>query len=527
MADLFEKKNRHLIPNWRSFENTAKLGELNGSKSIKLDSNFRPDISDLIEDWKEYKSIGIAGDILGVALVCNQENNGTVREISNFVLQNKQLASKAIINAAENILKPKNEAIELSIDTNLPDSFDDKSNLFEIHLKIHNLKKKLINNSYNPINWVEIARYYSILGQEKKAERAIKNALFLAPENRFVLRSVARFFVHIGDIELAHDIIRKSELTKHDPWLLATEIALATLRERNSRFAKSGLQIVESNTFHPFNTTELAGSLATLELKNSNIKKSKKLFEKSLINPNDNSLAQAEWASQEEKNLTPINPQQFNLINSFEANARDLSEQKKWQESIDFSKKWFFDLPFSKMSVLFGYQIASNKLKDRNQAVEVAKLGLLSHPNDPLLLNNIIYSLSLQNKFDEAEKYLRDVKKEDINSRNNHGICLTATRGLYLFRKGYHDIGRQLYLESMKMAKEEGKTYLNSLALINYVREEILVGSEDISEIIPNLYNIVKQNEGENIAEDAKEVIELYNKGKLKGDKTKSEKESK
>ena len=142
MANLFEKKDRHLIPNWRSFENTAKLGELNGSKSIKLDSTFRPDISDLIEDWQESQSIGVAGDILGTALVCNQENNKTIREISNFVLQNKKIASSAIINAAENVLRSKNEAIELSLDINTPDAFNDKSNLLEIYFKINNLKRK-------------------------------------------------------------------------------------------------------------------------------------------------------------------------------------------------------------------------------------------------------------------------------------------------------------------------------------------------------------------------------------------------
>ncbi|OXG06183.1 hypothetical protein BC749_102157 [Flavobacterium araucananum] len=107
MADFFEKKDRHLIPNWRSFDNTAKLGELNGSKSIKLDSSFKPDISDLLDGWNDSQSIGIAGDILGVALVCNQSDNQTVKNISKFVLQNQEIASKAIIEAANNILKPK------------------------------------------------------------------------------------------------------------------------------------------------------------------------------------------------------------------------------------------------------------------------------------------------------------------------------------------------------------------------------------------------------------------------------------
>lgn len=168
MANLFEKKDRHIIPNWRSFENTAKLGELNGSRSLDLDSSFRPDISDLLEDWEDAKSIGIAGDILGVALVCNQENNSTIREISNFVLQNKDFATEAIISAAECILKPKSTVIELNFDINSPGIIDDKSSLIEIHVKIQSLKRKLIDNPNNPISWVEIARYYSILGQEKK-----------------------------------------------------------------------------------------------------------------------------------------------------------------------------------------------------------------------------------------------------------------------------------------------------------------------------------------------------------------------
>ena len=150
------------------------------------------------------------------------------------------------------------------------------------------------------------AVFYTIIGQEEKAKRAIKNALFLAPENRFVLRSMARFFVHLGEegIAFAHDTIKRSQITKHDPWIIATEISLATLRQRSSTLAKSGLQLVESGLFHPFNISELASSLATLELKNGKIKNSKKLFINSLTSPNDNSLAQAEWASQEAKRTT-------------------------------------------------------------------------------------------------------------------------------------------------------------------------------------------------------------------------------
>ena len=164
------------------------------------------------------------------------------------------------------------------------------------------------------------------------------------------------------------------------------------------------------------------------------------------------------------------------------------------------------------MPVLFGSEIASRKLKNHNQAVELAKLGLLSHPNDPQLLNNIAYYLCLQDKIEDAGDYLEKVRKEDLSGKNIHGICLTAIRGLYFFRKGFHEKGRQLYLESIQMAQDKGDVYLNALAFVNYVREEILVGTEDISELIPSLDKIAKYYEGKDISNDAKEVMEQYNK---------------
>lgn len=509
MANFFENKDRNIIPTWRSFENTAKLGELNGSKSIKLDSSFKPDISDLLDDWIENQTIALAGDIIGVALVCNQETNHKVQEIAKFVLSNKDNSSKAIFNAALTILKPKKEEIQLNQDISQSD-FGSQANLVEIYLKINKLKKSLINNPYNAIYWVELARFYSIIGQDSKALKAVRNALYLSPDNRFILRSCARFFIHIGSFDIAHDIVRKSPLTRHDPWLLATEIGLATLRERNSIFTKHGLEVVNSNSFHPFNISELASSIATVELQ-SNLNKSRKLFEKSLVNPNDNSLAQAEWASQKERKLINVNPEEYKLVNSFEASAREFFDRSEWQHSIDSSREWFFDQPFSKLAVLYGNEVASRKLRDEAQAIEIAKLGLLSHPNDAHLINNIIYGLCILNKTDEAEKYFNLIKKDD--EKESTEICLTATRGLWFFRKGLHDLGRKFYLEAINMAKEINSKYYTSVAYINYLREEMLIG-EDIADAIPQLEQIMKNTDNDDVRSDAEEVLKLYLKNK-------------
>lgn len=515
MAHLFEKKDRHVIPNWRSFDNTAKLGELNGSKGIELVSTFKPDISDLLDDWSEIdnQTIGVAGDILGVALVSNQKTDPKIIEIAKFVLQNEKVSPKALSSAAKEILKPSQDKI-INLDFNTIELFQDPTSLIIIYKKINDLKNKLRDNPQNSITWIEIGRYYAIIGQSQKAERAIKNALFLAPENRFILRNMARFFVHLGDggISFAHDILRKSKLVNSDPWLLSTEISLATLRGRNSKFIKQGLQVIESDSFHPFNITELASALATVELKNDSLKKSRKLFEKSLRKPNDNSLAQAEWASQEQNNLFSLDSSKLNLANSFEAKARDYAEKENWKEAIEYSKKWFLDLPFSKGSILFGNNIALNKLKNHDIAIEIGKLGLLSHPHDPHLLNNIIYSLCLNNNIDEAELLFQRVEKSDLTSKGIHNICLLATYGLLNYRKGNPEHARALYLEAMELAKTTGhKSYITK-ALVNMTREEILLGQQDMSDVIPKLKDILKKTDDRDLEKDIKEVLDLYNK---------------
>lgn len=509
MANIFENKDRHVIPNWRSFDNTAKLGELNGSKTIQLDSSFKPDISDLIEDWQENKNLGVAGDILGVAIVCNQQDDSIVKEVSKFVLNQKEGVTPALIKAANSINQKKKEEIDFPFEISNIQTFAFRENLDVLFQKIKWHKQRLIQNPNNPIAWVELSRLYSINGQEAQAERAMKNALFLAPENRFVLRNMSRFFVHIGDIDFAHDNIKKSIITHHDPWVMATEIALADLRGRGSIFAKKGMQLVESNSFHPFNITELASSIGTLELSNSRLKKSKKLFEKSLIHPNDNSLAQAEWVSQEESGIMNIDPTKFNVINSFEALARDAKENKNWGKAIEFSKNWFLDLPFSKGGILFGSEIATNKLKDHSKAVEIAKLGLISHPNDHQLLNNIVYSLCLDNKVEEAEKYFNKIRINHLDDSDINKVCITATHGLLHFRKGQPELGREYYIEAMQLAKEFNNSYLGSLAFVNYSREEILRNEEDTTPIVSKLLEIKKNTTNEDVSTLVDEVIDL------------------
>jgi tetratricopeptide (TPR) repeat protein len=506
MANIFEKKDRHVIPNWRSFENTVKLRELNGSHSLDIDISFKPDISDILDDWNYANNIGVAGDIIGTAIICNQQDNLIVREVAEFVRNNEQ-STPAMVKAANSILFSQVSVDNLSFEI----ANTNEAALQYLRSKIHAYKQKLRNNPSNPIAWVEISRLYSINGQEKQAEKAMKNALFLAPENRFVLRTMARFFIHLGDIDFAHENLRKKNITKHDPWLMATEIATADLRGRHSALAQKGIQIITSDSFHPFNISELSSAIATIEMSFGNSKKSRTFFHKSLISPNDNSLAQAEWASQEDSSLfNGIDPITLNnTVGSFEALALDYAEHAQWQKAIDYSKQWFLDLPFSKRSVLFGNHIAITKLKDQKQAIEIAQMGLLSHPNDPQLLNNIAYSFCLDNNIYEAEKYLNMVRSSDIYESDSENICLTATKGLLSFRKNDFVDGREKYMKAIELAKNADDEYLVSLAFVNLAREEIRINSVDSNEYLLGLKEIKERSPHKDLRDMAEDIYRL------------------
>ena len=52
MANLFEHKDRRVVPNWRSFGKTTRLGELNSFQMEKSNDTEETSIVDYVIDWK-------------------------------------------------------------------------------------------------------------------------------------------------------------------------------------------------------------------------------------------------------------------------------------------------------------------------------------------------------------------------------------------------------------------------------------------------------------------------------------------
>lgn len=518
MANLFEHKDRRVVPNWRSFGKSTVLGELNSFKINKHIPDIETSIDDYIIDWQINKTVIHAADLLSAAIVNNKKEGVQVKDAANFILTNKNRASISQISLASQIL---NKTIEKDLSSRFIEiNLDKLPTLISpgpVREKIRVTKESINIFPYNPILYVELSRSYSIIGQQKNSIKAMQIALHLAPNNRFVLRSATRLFAHFNNadneyLEYIHNILRKSPMTSIDPWLTSAEISIATIRDRTSKFIKKGIELVNSNNISPFNFTELASSIGTVELLYGGTKKSREFFNKALISPNDNSLAQIEWASTKDNHLD-INPSLFDVKMNFEALALDNFHNNQYDLALDNAAKWFIDMPFSKRPIMFGSNLSATILKDQAKSISFLNAGLISHPNDPQLINNLAYSLALDNRpkeaFDELNK-IRNVSDYDETT----SICLTATKGLAYFRSGFADIGRKLYIEAIEKTNHIKNQELNWIAILNYAREEILIGSDYIVPVMDVVSKIPVESKEIEIKVLRKDVIELYEKHK-------------
>lgn len=68
---------------------------------------------------------------------------------------------------------------------------------------IRRLRALLRSRPDSALALLDMAQLQSAMGKSKAAERSIQTALSLAPNNRTVIRTAARYWVHAGNAELA------------------------------------------------------------------------------------------------------------------------------------------------------------------------------------------------------------------------------------------------------------------------------------------------------------------------------------
>jgi tetratricopeptide (TPR) repeat protein len=338
---------------------------------------------------------------------------------------------------------------------------------------------------------VDLARHYVTLGQTEKAEQAILRALQTHPDNRFILRAAARFFAHTGDFDRARYYLHRSPRTKIDPWLIATDIAVADAAGKTSRVATIGRALLKQGNLHPSQLTEVASALATLELDSGKTRQARQLFEQSLSAPNDNAIAQAEWATSKLGALQ-IDVKLLASPLSYEARALDAFSNAEWKNVMHETKEWLDDEPFSSRPVLLGSFVAAVALDQHNESARIVRQGLRANPNHFGLRNNLVFALACAGHLDEAQAEFLDISMQD--AAQHERIALIATSGLIEFRLGRAEAGRVAYEKALALARaSKDQDRITSLFAF-WAREEVLSKTDSAPKILSQATEAIRRN---------------------------------
>jgi len=466
MAGLSEDPDRQVIPRWRSFKSTLDHGELS-SLSLPIDPHdWRGALDELSKDWSHHKGISTAADLLSAAFVSGRESDAA--DAARFLLTQNGVPFGARTIAAICLQKLGErgplitEALSQVDPAESPVSHSAHERQFQI--EIHTAREQLSNYPRNAALWSNLSRLYASVGSLKKAKGAMRVALGLAPENRFILRAAARLMLHHREVRQAHLLLASAKTLKHDPWVLSAEIATAGVLGRTSKNIKLARKMLETGRFNPIHVSELASALGTLEAAAGNRKASRLLISQSLQSPSENAVAQAAWLARNAGILTSTGVE---VSLSAEATAWQSFRVANWSRSIQGTRDWWADQPFSSRPAIHGSHIASTVLEDYDQAIEFAQFALLSNPGDVCLYNNLAFALAQQGNVMRAAKELSRIDRTSVSAAQL--IYVLATAGLIEFRSGRIEAGRALYRESFDVARdfnlERGKLALVYLAL--------------------------------------------------------------
>jgi Flp pilus assembly protein TadD len=473
MHEFVVKLPRRVIPRWRDFATTASLGELGALRPNPTPEPPKADLAEAKETWATIRTPLAAGDLLMAALV--ESDWSSLLEAATYLSREDVVAPAFTKEIARHALEWATTErsfplVSLSA-TNAP--------IFNPAV-IGIVRRTLAHYPESPIHWVELALGFAIIGKAEKARRAMVTALHLAPDDRFVLRCAMRFFLHSEDFDMADMILARSPRTISDSWLLSAHLAVAAIKEESPKFYKQARNMFAAQSITPFHLSELGSALATDEMTSGNDRRAKKLFKQALVEPTENSLAQALWAKThivlEHQNAL------LELPRSFEANARFLYQAEKWEHALEATQAWQNDEPFSARPAILGSFLAISSQEDFAKGEQIARIGLHANPDDPTLLNNLAFAQASADKANDAMATLGRVPRALLTPEQE--IVLMATEGVIQFRSGDPEGGRTKYREAMDVARAKKLPSLLVRAAIHLAREELRCNASTAQEAI-------------------------------------------
>lgn len=489
---------RKVIPRWRQIGLTPskELAAINEHGKSALDDQPDNHLQQKLAQWQATNSLEDAVELLSHSVVAGQFElaEGPARLVaSNFSSVGKGVQSLAafILNSGA-VSRPKAELGDGIVTAKT-----------EINrARIRELRQATISYPRNPLIYADLSLLYSSIGQKKSAIKAMEIALAFGQDNRILLRSASRLFLHTDEPDRALQILRTSGLVRQDPWVLAAEISVAGVNEESTKFSKLARNFLNSSRHSKNSTSELAAAFATLELYSGKNKIAKKFFRQSAEDPTENAVAQVRWASQHMHNFD-FNPVLLRTPGSYEARAHQSFYAGQWESVIENCQSWANDEIFSTRPIDLASYVAATAMGDYELCERLARNGLLANPGEPTLLNNLCFSLVQVGRLDEAKAHLDKIENRPVSKEL--AVTLFATKGLIEYRRGNIEEGRRLYEESIAKSKELETDRVGLMATLHWINEEL-----SQSEPIQSIFKIEKELESKIEETPFKEVEAVF-----------------
>jgi tetratricopeptide (TPR) repeat protein len=483
MSMINDYQNRQLIPRLLPFE-TSNILSLNINTSKKnydgINAFELKNYHKLKVEWKAEKNIILAIQILFYEIIHDTLIiNNELIEYLNKQKKSLNQIEKEILGIAIYKFSNNKESLQSDVGDN------DVGNI---------IKELRISNKINPLNslqWCNLGYCYTKLGLREKARKAFLISIGLNNSNRHIVRSAARFFLHMGDIEFGHHILSNSPRINHDPNLISAEIAFSELMKKKSKFIDRGIKLREDKDISIFEKNELLAQIATLEFSHGKNSKGRLLINECSIEPNENTLAQIAFL--EKKGLIEQREEiKTSVAFQFEALARHHFNNSNFHEAYNYAKLWNNFQPFTSFPAALSTYIAIEILGRHKEAIEIAESALKISPDSISLRNNLAFSYAKINRVEEAIKVIKKVNKSEIDDYDR--AVLLATTGFIAFKLGNIDDARDGYNEA-----------------INYFR--LNKYEESLARALYNYSSILDKNESNAIL---KEVMELSKRNSIK-----------
>jgi tetratricopeptide (TPR) repeat protein len=453
---------RRVVPRWRSSWITAQTTEGKSNKA-GVRPDFGPALARASAEFDALQAIPQAAELMFIAKQA-QDVELAKKAASQILKAKDQISSASLIGAAKRIASvPASDAFVGATDQFLRDA------------------RGLLRQDFNnPVLLMDVAWAMTSNGHGERAAKFVRAALSLAPGSRFVLRAAARYYLHRGDREFAHHILASSALLGSDPWVQASEVAVATVLGKTSNLVKSRGRALDEATELGANLSELGSAIATVHLQAGNHKRAKRLFNKSLGHPNDNVVAQAEWASI--KLPLVVSEKALSVKYSYEANSRHSYRNLDIDNAIAQAQFWREDEPFASRPLgWLAHLYAIND--DFERAMEYYERLITSDQDNRTsnLLNQNFGRIETGALLEAGVQLAQLSRGPDASS---HRIQIFANAGALAYAYGEIDSGRELYEKAAVMAKQRGEIETEALVRSYFARAAVKYSDPKGPEIV-------------------------------------------